>query len=250
MSRLLGNFRTKLATLTMFLGLGLSALAGSTVPAAAQDSGKPGDFDYYAMVLSWSPTFCAGGASGRNDLQCNGQRPYAFVLHGLWPQYEKGYPVACHTSQKPWVGQKTIDGMLDIMPSPGLVIHEYKQHGTCSGLDPKGYFDLARALYATIKIPEKFKAPSAPIDTSPADVEAEFLKANPKLQADQISIGCGKRGALSEIKICFASNGTLRACGKNEDQTRACANPHVTLPPVRGRKSGGASGAEDGAQPI
>ena len=239
-----------LSALVLIALLGTTALFAQAERASAQDAGKPGDFDYYVMVLSWSPTFCANGGSGKADLQCNGQKPYAFVLHGLWPQYEKGYPIACRTKQKPWVGQKTIDAMLDIMPSPGLVIHEYKQHGTCSGLDPVGYFDLARQLYNTIKIPEKFKAPSAPIDTSPADVEVDFLKANPKLQADQISIGCGKRGALSEIKICFANNGALRTCGKNEDQARACARPNVTLPPVRGRKAGSGLGASDSSQPI
>ena len=242
--------RIHLPALCLFSVLCVSGLNGTIGKTAAQDSGKPGDFDYYVMVLSWSPTFCAGGAGGRNELQCNGQRPYAFVLHGLWPQYERGYPVGCRTKQKPWVGQKTIDAMLDIMPSPGLVIHEYKQHGTCSGLDPKGYFDLARSLYSGIKIPEKFKAPAAAIESSPADVEAEFLKANPKLQADQISIGCGKRGALSEIKICFSTGGTLRACGKNEDQARACAKPHVTVPPVRAGKSGGGSGLGDSSEPI
>ncbi|MGI9404557.1 MAG: hypothetical protein ACR2OF_08650, partial [Hyphomicrobium sp.] len=48
-----------------------------------------GEFDYYALVLSWSPTECLTSTRGRSDAQCarrDGKR-YGFVLHGLWPQY-------------------------------------------------------------------------------------------------------------------------------------------------------------------
>jgi ribonuclease T2 len=61
----------------------------------------PGQFDYYALVLSWSPTYCNEGHD--EDTQCNrrdGGR-YSFVLHGLWPQYESGYPRDCRTQRRP-----------------------------------------------------------------------------------------------------------------------------------------------------
>ena len=48
------------------------------------------------------------------------------------------------------------DRMLDIMPSKRLVFHEYRKHGTCSGLGVDGYFDLARQLYEKVKIPPRF----------------------------------------------------------------------------------------------
>ena len=32
--------------------------------------------------------------TARADPQCSG-RPFAFVVHGLWPQYEKGFPSYC-----------------------------------------------------------------------------------------------------------------------------------------------------------
>ena len=34
--------------------------------------------------------------------------------------------------------------MLDLMPAPRLVYHEWDQHGTCSGLAAQAYFDLVR----------------------------------------------------------------------------------------------------------
>ena len=67
--------------------------------ASAQDrrQNAPGEFDFYVLSLSWSPSFCEAaserGRSGRSqDVQCGG-RPFSFVVHGLWPQYERGFPI-------------------------------------------------------------------------------------------------------------------------------------------------------------
>ena len=62
---------------------------------------QAGVFDYYVLALSWSPTYCAGLDNGRYDPQCHGRerRPYAFVLHGLWPQFEQRWPQFCRTSE-------------------------------------------------------------------------------------------------------------------------------------------------------
>lgn len=209
-----------------------------TIAARAED--KAGQFDYYALVLSWSPTFCEGKSD--EGPQCNGKRPYAFVLHGLWPQYEKGYPEACRIGKKPWVPGPLIDSMLDIMPSPKLVIHEYKKHGTCSGLDPNGYFGLARKLYKMVAIPPAYAAPQAEITTSPADIEQAFLKANPTLKPEMISVACGRRDRVQEIRICFTRDGQLRSCGRNEAQEKLCRSNKVSMPPVRdkGLSSGSA----------
>ena len=139
-----------------------------------------GQFDYYALVLSWSPTYCA--EKGDNDrMQCNRSdgRRYSFVLHGLWPQYERGYPSDCELPRRPFVPQPVIDSMLDVMPSRGLVIHEYRAHGTCSGLDPAPYFSTARRLFDGIKIPERFRNPFQSQYVSPSDIRNEFLRANP-----------------------------------------------------------------------
>ncbi len=212
-----------------------AALLAAVSPACARERGQAGEFDYYALVLSWSPTYCEG--RGRNDdsPQCNGGRPFAFVLHGLWPQYERGWPQNCRLRKRPWVPRPLIDSMLDIMPSPRLVIHEYKKHGTCSGLSPEGYYDLSRRLYDRIKIPARFRGPKDAITVSPAEVEAAFLEANPKLKPEMISIVC-RRGRLSELRICFSRDQRLRVCGRNENQARLCSAEKITMPPVRRRR--------------
>jgi ribonuclease T2 len=194
-----------------------------------------GDFDYYALVLSWSPTYCST-ASNDDDQQCNrndGKR-YSFVLHGLWPQYEKGYPEMCHTARRPYIRQPLIDSMLDIMPSGGLVVHEYRAHGTCSGLPPESYFNLARQLYGKIRIPERFENPFETQYASPSEVMTDFVRANPAVRPDTMAIACGGAGnRLKEIYFCFAKDGRPRRCGDNENQRRMCSTDNMMVPPVR-----------------
>ena len=78
------------------------------------------------------------------------------MLHGLWPQYERGWPQDCRSSDRGYVPGPVANRMLDIMPSKRLVFHEYRKHGTCSGLGVDGYFDLARRLHDKVKIPARF----------------------------------------------------------------------------------------------
>ena len=114
---------------------------------------EPGKFDYYILSLSWSPTYCAELPRGASDPQCDRRRPrpYAFVLHGLWPQFERGWPESCPSRDRGFVPRPVANRMLDIMPSDKLVFHEYRKHGTCTGLGVDGYFALSRSLYEKIK---------------------------------------------------------------------------------------------------
>ena len=218
--------------------------------SASLRGGVPGRFDYYALSLSWSPSFCAESSRGASDPQCNrtGDRPFSFVLHGLWPQYERGFPDSCPTAEQPFVQNRTIDGLLDIMPSRPLIIHEYRKHGVCSGLGPDGYFDLARRLYHKVKIPARFAAPANNQFVDTNQVIGDFVAANPGLRPDMLAVVCGGSGnRLREVRICFSREGEYRACGSNESQRRLCGAPRVYVPPVR---SGGVSGGLNGGRGV
>jgi ribonuclease T2 len=199
-----------------------------------------GNFDYYALVLSWSPTYCSD--RGRDDdTQCNRSdgRRYSFVLHGLWPQYESGYPSNCRLSRRPFVPEPVIGSMLDIMPSRGLVIHEYRTHGTCSGMDPVQYFAMAHRLFDGITIPERFRNPLESQITSAADVERDFLRANPNFRSDMITVVCGGPGGmLREVRFCLSKDGKPRSCGQNETRRSLCIANQVFIPPARSTKTG------------
>jgi ribonuclease I len=136
----------------------LALLVGASCEAQALERNTPGEFDYYVLVLGWAPSYCLTEGGLRRDAE---SKPHAFVLHGLWPQYEKGWPEDCSIGKRPWVPTSVIDEMRDIMPSKGLIIHEYRTHGTCSGLDPVQYFGVARELYERVRIPESLAASRA-----------------------------------------------------------------------------------------
>src|SRR5262245_26084330 len=198
---------------------------------------QAGIFDYYLLALSWSPTYCADVGEERRDPQCSpeGGRPYAFVLHGLWPQHERGWPSNCRSSDRGWVPGPVADRMLDIMPSKRLVFHEYRTHGTCSGLGVDAYFDLARQLYERIKIPRRFvNLTDERMMVSPGEVIAEFVSVNPGLKPDMIVVQCGGTGnRLKEVRICLDKGGEFRTCGRNENQHRLCSADRMYVPPVR-----------------
>jgi ribonuclease T2 len=221
------------------VALALLALGFAASGAALAQRSGPGVFDYYVLALSWSPTYCADGGEQRNDPQCTlgaRGRPYAFVLHGLWPQHESGWPQDCRTADRGWVPGRVANRMLDIMPSKRLIFHQYRKHGTCSGLGVDGYFDLARKLHDKVKIPPRFeKVTDERMTVGVAELIADFLKANPGLKPDMLAVQCGGAGnRLKEVRICFTKTGDFRPCGRNDDQRRLCSAERMYVPPVRG----------------
>lgn len=223
------NFR-----FVLFLAL-LCALLLSAVAADAQDhrQGASSGFDFYVLSLSWSPSYCEAAAEDRSrrsvsDRQCSG-RPFAFVVHGFWPQYERGFPSYCQVPA-PRLARAIVDDMLDLMPSPRLVFHEWDRHGTCAGLSPRAYFDRVRAARAAVNIPEAYAHVDRPMVVTPGEVIDAFIKANPRLARDAIGVSCDHR-RLMEIRICMSKDLTFRSC---PDVTRhSCRRDKVVMPALR-----------------
>jgi ribonuclease T2 len=211
---------------------------------------RPGQFDYYVLALSWSPSYCAGLDRDRYDPQCHSRdgKRFAFVLHGLWPQFERGWPQDCETPDRGFVPRPVATRMLDIMPTDKLVFHQYRKHGTCSGLGVDGYFALARRLYEKVRIPERFRnVTDQRLFVAPKDLMAEFMDANPGLEPDAMAVQCGGPGnRLREVRICFTRDGQFRTCGRNEDQGKLCSAASMYVPPVRS----GAPGANTNDPPA
>jgi len=223
----------------VLISIGLLALAALTGIAAAgtasaQDrrQNAPGEFDFYVLSLSWSPSFCEEaserGTSGRPQVQCG--RPYSFVVHGLWPQYERGFPDYCQRPS-PRLERNIMSSMLDLMPAPGLIFSEWDKHGTCSGLSARAYFETIRKARAGVKIPPEYLELSAPKTVAPAEIEDAFIKVNPGLSTSAIAVTCDKT-RLSEVRICMSKDLQFRAC--EEIDRHACRRDQVTMPPMRG----------------
>jgi ribonuclease T2 len=225
----------RLARISLFL-ISLAAFAAITTGAAsAQDrrQNAPGEFDFYVLSLSWSPSFCEAGSergnSGRSQAQCS-ERPFSFVVHGLWPQYEHGFPEYCQRPS-PRLARNIMTSMLDLMPAPGLIFNEWDKHGTCSGLSQRAYFETIRKARAAVKIPEEFLQLSEPKTIAPTELEDAFIKANPGLSSSAISVTCDSK-RLNEVRICLSKDLQFRSC--EEIDRRACRREQVLMPPLRG----------------
>ena len=124
-------------------------------PAATRpDVGQRAAFDFYLLVLSSHPAFCANGHSRKSECQA---RPIPLSIHGLWPErLEPGrYPRDCPgpaLELRPAVAAS----LADLMPgmAEGLHQHEWRKHGTCTGLEDDAYFTetllRARAIDAAL----------------------------------------------------------------------------------------------------
>lgn len=190
--------------------------------------GNPGEFDYYILSLSWSPEYCAGPAGARDSVQC-GQRPYAFVLHGLWPQYERGgFPQFCREAER--VPSGVVNHLLEMMPSPRLISHEWDKHGTCTNDTVRGYFAKAERAYRSVRIPGPYVRPGEYLTTTVEAIRREFVAANAGLRPGGLALLCNGRN-LTEIRICLDKNLKPRVCGRRvEDE---CRSAQVVLRPVR-----------------
>ncbi len=210
-------------------------MAGGGYALAQRVGGaEPGSFDYYVLSLSWSPSFCAARGENARGMQCAGDRAYSFVVHGLWPQYERGFPEYCQVPA-PALDRGTIGAMLDLMPAPGLVRHEWEKHGTCSGKTARAYFETIRQARAAVKIPAEFADFSAYKTVAPGDVIAAFTRANPGLTPEMMAVDCDSR-YLREVRVCMGKDMRFRAC--EAVTKRSCRRDQLVMPPVRASGGG------------
>jgi ribonuclease T2 len=187
-------------------------------------------FDFYVLSLSWSPSYCEAEGEEANGQQCKSGRPYAFVVHGLWPQYERGYPENCDTDDG-YVDDGIVRSLRDIMPSGGLIGHQWRKHGSCSGLSQDDYFAVLRAARERVVVPQQFRKLDNYLTVPPGDVEKAFLQSNPGLAAKGSAVTCDDR-YLREVRLCMTKDLEFRTCP--EVDRRACTLPKAVMPPVRG----------------
>jgi len=138
----------------LILVVSLCAVAFGRKGKGLDPFGDAGDFEEYELSMSCAPSWC-GNPSNRahaGDVECNGN--YGLILHGLWPNYNPprqnhGWPQFCPSAYNPSTTelQHILHGISDwttIAPEYGqLIDHEWERHGTCSGLAPQAYFELA-----------------------------------------------------------------------------------------------------------
>jgi len=205
----------------------IALFAALALPVKAQDTA--GDFDYYVLALSWSPNWCALEGDQRGSPQCDDDRDFGWVLHGLWPQYERGWPADCrHRFRNP--SRSDTAAMADIMGTSGLAWHQWNKHGSCSGLSPDDYYALSREAYDRVTRPAVFRRLTDPVTLPASLIEEAFIRDNAGLDPDEITITC-RSGRIQEARICLTRDLEPRRCGS--DVIRDCTLDDALFDPVR-----------------
>ncbi|MEO9573085.1 MAG: ribonuclease T2 [Tateyamaria sp.] len=193
------------------------------------DGEKAGTFDYYVLSLSWSPNWCAYEGDARGSDQCNARHDHGWIMHGLWPQFHRGYPSYCPMSERaPSRGMTA--GMADIMGTSGLAWHQWKKHGVCSGLSARDYYALSREAYGRVVRPAVFRNLDREVKLPASVVEEAFIQANPDIEPDGITITC-RDGYIQEARICLSRGLDPVPCG--QDVVRDCKARDALFTPVR-----------------
>ncbi len=205
-----------------------------SAPAFAQErvvrGGAPGEFDFYVLALSWSPGFCALEGDEKGREQCQVGANLGFVLHGLWPQNERGFPTECGPANRN-PSRQAMDTARGVFPSEGLARHQWRKHGTCSGGSPTEYFADSKRALAAITIPAEFAKVDRERVWAPLDLERAFVAANRGLRTDMMSVAC-RRGQLQEVRICFSKDlRSFRPCAEVDQQ--GCRTREITVQPMR-----------------
>lgn len=205
----------------------IALLMTLALPAKAQHT--TGEFDYYVLSLSWSPNWCANEGDARGSPQCDADADFGWVLHGLWPQYERGWPADCrHTFRNP--SRADTAAMADIMGTSGLAWHQWNKHGSCSGLSPDDYYALARLAFERVTRPEVFRRLDRAVTLPATLIEEAFVKENAGLDPDEITITC-RNARIQEARICLTRDLEYRTCGS--DVIRDCSLDDALFDPIR-----------------
>ena len=194
--------------------------------AATNRSGQAGQFDYYVLSLSWAPTYCLTHTDDSEE--CSG-KGYGFVLHGLWPQFDAGgYPEKCATQFK-LSADAAAKGRTPY-PSERLMQHEWLEHGTCSGVDAREYFNTADRATAAIKIPTAMETPRSNQSLTAERIANLFQATNPQLSEGAMTLTCN-RAELSEVRFCLTRDLKPRSCGRGVHSN--CPRVPLNIPASR-----------------
>lgn len=209
--------------LPLFFWLTMAALPANS------ETNKAGEFDYYVLALSWSPNWCVRTGNARKSPQCVQNSGHGWILHGLWPQYHRGYPAFCRSAKKPPSRGMTAD-MADIMGTSGLAWHQWKKHGVCTGLNAVDYYALSRRAYAKVIRPPVFRKLTRTVKLPASVVEEAFLKANPGMEPDGVTVTC-KAAQIQEVRICLSRALSPVPCG--QDVVRDCKKKDALFAPLQ-----------------
>lgn len=205
--RMLRMSMSRMSVLRLFLTVFLLTKA---LVAAADD------FDYYTLAVSLTPAYCDQNPKWRNSLQCRDRLP--FTVHGLWPEKFQGRAPADCAGPRLQLSAAEEKNLRGVIPDGGLRQHEWKKHGTCSGLAPGAYFSLLDREFRQLKWPPLLQPQGRDATVERSLIVHEFRRLNPGFPERGVVLRCDGRGRpplLSEIRVCLTPAGEPAACAAN-----------------------------------
>lgn len=200
-------------------------LIATATTAAPRSQGQSGEFDFYVLSLSWSPTFCL---THPGNEQCSG-KGYGFVLHGLWPQYARGgWPASCTPQTR--LSELEMDKGAALFPTRALLKHEWATHGTCSGLEPLEYLEKTDVALGAVAIPQQLQPFNTPPSLPASEIEALFRASNPRMGNHGMAVIC-KGKVLSEVRVCLTKDLAFAGCPRSVKSQ--CRGGGIRIPAQR-----------------
>jgi ribonuclease T2 len=182
-------------------------------------------FDHYLLALTWMPSFCALEGEARGDRRCVAGQNYDWLVHGLWPQGPGGtWPEYCATDHRN-PSRRDTAAQIDLFGAAGPAWHQWRKHGSCTGLDPTDYYTATRDAVGRLTLPADI---SAEVPIAPAAVEAALIAANPALDASMMITTC-RQGLIVELRVCMTLDLQPRPCDP-ELFVRECKSEAARLP--------------------
>jgi ribonuclease T2 len=184
------------------------------------------DFSYYVLGLAYAPETCRHGAT--NDRRVCGPGGPGFMTGGLTAHTDNGQALASCPPGRP-LPPDLVRSMLSYIPSEALIQQVWAKQGACTGLSPSDYFAAMRQLRDSVAIPQQLQFVSRTLGFMPAQLEDEFVRANPGLPRDGVRTACYADGGLQEMRICFDKKLAARSCGALPGCTRGAVRASPML---------------------
>ncbi len=194
----------------------VAGLASAQEPIPQPIAPAPAAVTGWTISFSWSPEFCKRNL-GIKEMQCL-QENY-FVLSGLAPGFAGEGP-ACDRESLP---RELFPRALDVVHNEARLKKIWRQQGGCSGLAAGEYVLQLERAGRRISVPDRFRStPREGLQLSQAEFKDAFLRDNPGLRADAITLQC--RGAwLESASFCVDAGFGFQACP--QALTEGCAEP-------------------------
>lgn len=193
------------------------------------------DYDYLMLDQMWIPQFCSALSQGHDFTvsHLTGSSCPSVLddipklsIHGLWPNYNSGFPQCCHQENGMAIEAISPDAVakwpiysdlaknwLDLTASSYscsvcyLLNHEWEKHGTCFTSDPETYFTAGLSLHNSLasanQAVQSLRGPQSPVVVPLSDLTSLYSSAVNIICDPKDSLGNSTVGVLSEIQTCW-----------------------------------------------